>query len=170
MDSEYVCVWAACPGSSHGNGLAGRQTVLGVAGVNLEIWEDEVVNRTAFYHAVSSNLEDATSYFLDDRPVPPVLCLEQDPSNLLDIQKEVKDVSGHHGLGLSPTLDADVSRADPLQLADDASLMDSVETSPCNAGSHLRRRWEGMVVGKGTEDDGFAAGVGGFLRSLEMRE
>ncbi|KAK5044087.1 hypothetical protein LTR13_000443 [Exophiala sideris] len=145
MDFAYVCVWAACLGSSHEIGPVDRQTALGVPGENVVICEDEVVKQTASHDGISSNLEDATSYSIDGYPDLPVLCLDQGRIDLLDIQKEVKDVAGHHGPGLSPTLGSNVSRADPLQLADDASLMDSVETSPCNSGSHLRRRRESGV-------------------------
>lgn len=62
---------------------------------------------------------------------------------LLFVQAVVNETVCHPVLGLSLAVDVDVSLAYPLQLANDSSLMDSVETSPCKPRRHLRRRREG---------------------------
>ncbi len=65
---------------------------------------------------------------------------------LLESPDEVNADVGRHApsLYLCPVVDGvDISHADPLQLANDASLVGSFETSPCNAWNHWRKCLEG---------------------------
>lgn len=68
----------------------------------------------------------------------------------------------------------EIAHVDPLQLANDASSMDSFETSPCNAGNHWRSCLEGRMEELRERSDRVREeanlGVGRVLRSLEFSD
>lgn len=100
-------------------------------------------------------------------------------SLLLDFQVVVNEGVWRHDPNLCLYLAADgvnVSHADRLQHANDASLMDSFETSPCNAENHLREDFgekRGGVKGRdgvqGDSREEMDLGVRRVLRSLEIQ-
>ena len=143
--------------------------VSGVVGEDALVFQGEKAKLKTSDHATSSNLwMDAASYTVPDDFARPDLVLDEAQKDLLDVQGVVNEAVGDLSLGLSPAVDQDVSRAVPLQLANDSSLMDSVEASPCNPGRHLQRRREATGVRKRDGDD-IAGCVGRFLRSLEIQ-